>query len=86
MTGQEIDGIIDRWQRSAASGRANYQLFPVELCDVLSVPRPELVAPEQVAAHFVPARRDRVAEVLATLVSLGQARDRPQPLRSVSLA
>jgi hypothetical protein len=31
-------------------------------------------AAEQVASHFVRARRDRVAEVLETLVSLGQAR------------
>jgi hypothetical protein len=31
-------------------------------------------AVEEVAAHFVRARRDRVAEVLETLVSLGQAR------------
>lgn len=30
--------------------------------------------PEQVAAQFVRVRRDRVAEVLETLVSLGQAR------------
>ncbi|HXC12199.1 MAG TPA: hypothetical protein VNV39_05100 [Stellaceae bacterium] len=29
---------------------------------------------EEVAARFVRARRERVAEVLATLVSLGQAR------------
>ncbi|MGH7046432.1 MAG: class I SAM-dependent DNA methyltransferase [Stellaceae bacterium] len=32
-------------------------------------------AAEQVAAHFVRARRDRVAAVLETLVSLGQARE-----------
>jgi hypothetical protein len=31
-------------------------------------------AAEEVAARFVRARRERVAEVLATLVSLGQAR------------
>ncbi|HEX3883447.1 MAG TPA: DNA methyltransferase [Stellaceae bacterium] len=33
------------------------------------------VSPERLAASFVRARRDRVAEVLATLVSLGQARE-----------
>ncbi|HEX6442408.1 MAG TPA: type IIL restriction-modification enzyme MmeI, partial [Stellaceae bacterium] len=41
MTGQEIDAFIERWQRSAASERANYALFLVELCDVLGLPHPE---------------------------------------------
>jgi hypothetical protein len=39
------------------------------------VAQSEPAGPEQVASHFVRARRDRVAEVLATLVSLGQARE-----------
>lgn len=39
------------------------------------VAQSEPADPEEVAAHFVRARRDRVAEVLATLVSLGQARE-----------
>ena len=33
--------FIQRWQNSAASGRANYQLFLSELCDYLDVPRPD---------------------------------------------
>ena len=37
----EIDTFITRWQKAAASERANYQLFLSELCDVIGVPRPE---------------------------------------------
>ena len=33
-----VEAFIERWQRSAASERANYQLFLSELCDVLNVP------------------------------------------------
>jgi hypothetical protein len=57
------------------------QAWPRELAEQFKVVRDALVAqtepaaPEQVAAQFVRARRDRVAEVLATLVSLGQARE-----------
>ena len=36
-----VDDFIERWSRSAASERANYQLFLSELCDVLGVPRPD---------------------------------------------
>ncbi|MEJ7577794.1 MAG: type IIL restriction-modification enzyme MmeI, partial [Pyrinomonadaceae bacterium] len=35
------DEFIRRWESSAASERANYQLFLSELCDVLGVARPE---------------------------------------------
>jgi hypothetical protein len=41
MAENAIDAFIERWQRSAASERANYQLFLIELCDVLDLPRPE---------------------------------------------
>jgi hypothetical protein len=57
------------------------QAWPRELAEQFKAVRTALAsqrapaAPEQVAAHFVRARRDRVAEVLATLVSLGQARE-----------
>ncbi len=37
----EIDSFITRWQKAAASERANYQLFLSELCDAIGVPRPE---------------------------------------------
>src|SRR5712692_8214693 len=36
-----VSAFIIRWQNSAASERANYALFLIELCDVLGVPRPE---------------------------------------------
>ncbi len=36
-----LEAFITRWQRSAASERANYQMFLVELCDVLGLPHPE---------------------------------------------
>src|SRR4051794_2192294 len=41
MSKEQIAGFIERWGRSAASERANYQLFLIELCDVLNVPRPD---------------------------------------------
>jgi hypothetical protein len=37
----EIHTFIARWQKAAASERANYQLFLAELCDAIGVPRPE---------------------------------------------
>src|ERR1700730_9511439 len=36
-----VDAFVARWQGSAASGRSNYQLFLIELCEVLKVGRPE---------------------------------------------
>lgn len=36
-----VGAFITRWQRSAASERANYQLFLIELCDTLGLPHPE---------------------------------------------
>jgi hypothetical protein len=56
------------------------RIWPRDLPDQFKAVRDALaaeqapVAAEQVAGHFVRARRDRVAAVLATLVSLGQAR------------
>jgi hypothetical protein len=49
MTTNETDSFIERWQRSAASERANYQLFLIELCDALGLerPRPATGDPEQ---------------------------------------
>ncbi len=37
---QLISDFIERWQKSGAAERANYQLFLVELCDVLGIKRP----------------------------------------------
>jgi len=39
--------FIDRWQKSEAAERANYQLFLSELCDFLAVPRPEPTRAEE---------------------------------------
>ena len=36
-----VDAFVARWQSSAASERSNYQLFLVELCEVLGLERPE---------------------------------------------
>ena len=36
-----VDAFVARWQASAASERSNYQLFLIELCEVLQVERPE---------------------------------------------
>jgi hypothetical protein len=36
-----VDAFVARWQGSAASERSNYQLFLVDLCEVLDVERPE---------------------------------------------
>ena len=36
-----LDAFVGRWQASAASERSNYQLFLIELCELLDVGRPE---------------------------------------------
>jgi hypothetical protein len=36
-----VDAFVARWRQSAASERANYQMFLFELCEVLGLPRPE---------------------------------------------
>jgi hypothetical protein len=57
------------------------QAWPRELAEQFRAVRAALATqtepaePERLAAMFVRARRDRVAEVLTTLVSLGQARE-----------
>jgi hypothetical protein len=35
------EGLLARWRRSAASERANYGLFLIELCDLLGLPHPQ---------------------------------------------
>lgn len=37
----DLNDFIDRWTASGGSERANFQSFATELCDVLSVPRPD---------------------------------------------
>lgn len=41
MDSDHIQAFIRRWAKSGGAERANYQLFPSELCDVLEVPRPD---------------------------------------------
>ena len=36
-----VDAFIARWHAASGSGRANYQLFVGELCDLLGVPKPD---------------------------------------------
>ena len=78
-----VSAFIARWQASGAAERANYQLFLSELCDLLGVPRPDPTRPDdrddaylfEHSVTFQRARTDKVAELLATLVALGQARE-----------
>jgi hypothetical protein len=64
----------------ASAMPAGRQSWPGELAEQFKAIRAALAAQrspvgvEQIAANFVRARRDRVAELLETLVSLGQAR------------
>ncbi len=46
-------GFVRRWESSGAAERANYQLFLSELCDVLSVPRPNPTLPDDSANTYV---------------------------------
>ena len=41
MPSREIEDFIARWSAASPSERANAQLFLVELCDLLAVPRPD---------------------------------------------
>ena len=41
MPSREIEQFIARWSAASPSERANAQLFLVELCDLLAVPRPD---------------------------------------------
>ena len=41
MPSRDIEGFISRWSAASPSERANAQLFLVELCDLLGVPRPD---------------------------------------------
>jgi hypothetical protein len=69
------------FEMTAATPAPVRQSWPRDLTEQFKAVRfalaaqPTPVAAEQVASCFVRARRDRVAEVLATLVSLGQARE-----------
>jgi hypothetical protein len=71
---------VQRELEVAAAAQATRQSWPRELPDQFKAVRAALTtrgapaAVEEVAAQFVRARRERVAEVLETLASLGQVR------------
>ncbi len=46
MSEPVIPDFLIRWETSGAAERANYQLFLSELCDLLTVPRPEPTKPD----------------------------------------
>lgn len=46
MSFTDPTAFIEKWQKSGASERANYQLFLAELCDLLGVPRPDPAGPD----------------------------------------
>jgi hypothetical protein len=48
-----VEAFIDRWLKSAASERANYQLFLSELCDILNVARPNPAGPDHSKNAYV---------------------------------
>jgi hypothetical protein len=45
--------FVQRWKRSAASERANYQMFLVELCDALGLPHPDPATGERESDGYV---------------------------------
>lgn len=45
--------FVDRWNKSGAAERANYQLFLSELCDLLEVPRPDPATPDSSLNTYV---------------------------------
>lgn len=48
-----VQTFIQRWESSGAAERANYQIFLAELCDVLSVFRPEPTKPDEADNAYV---------------------------------
>jgi SAM-dependent methyltransferase len=53
MDGERIQSFIERWRDSAASERANYQLFLTELCDVLGLTHPDPATGDADRDHYV---------------------------------
>ncbi len=50
---EDPPAFLTRWQSSGAAERANYQLFLAELCDYLSVPRPNPSVPDVAQNTYV---------------------------------
>jgi len=44
---QAVTAFIARWQDSGAAERANFQLFLLELCDLLCIARANAVKPDE---------------------------------------
>lgn len=52
-TPEQITAFIERWERSGAAERANYQMFLSELCDIIGVPRPDPTSPDPAKNRYV---------------------------------
>lgn len=57
-----LDTFLEEWRKSAAHERSNFQSFIRELCDLICVQ----------SLHKA-SKRDRVSDVLASLVAMGRA-------------
>ena len=57
-----VETFIDRWSPSGGAERSNYQMFLIELCELVGAPSPEPAVPDEsqnayVFERTVPARR-----------------------------
>lgn len=53
----DIEAFIERWKKSGAAERSNFQPFMQELCDLLGVPRPDPATPNEDENNYVFERR-----------------------------
>jgi hypothetical protein len=53
MADSPAKAFIERWKKSGAAERANYQLFLTELCDILGVTRPDPSRPDDTENEYV---------------------------------
>lgn len=67
----EIETFIAKWAASSAAERANKDAFLVELCDALSVPRPDPSTSDQLKDRYV-FEKDAVIEREGGKVSIGR--------------
>eukprot|EP00752_Nemacystus_decipiens_P000877 g877.t1 len=49
----DIDAFIDKWARSSAGERSNFQSFLNELCDLLGVPKPDVSVADESRNAYV---------------------------------
>lgn len=57
--GDLIDSFIERWKKSSAAERSNFQLFISELCDALGVPRPKPATENEAENEYIFERNVR---------------------------